>query len=397
LLRFHDPLTRLNWGGRSTSLALAGLLEQHAGREIVSTIGAPHILAQLSEIDRKGVDRSVFMIVNELAGSIVRGKTQSPKLNELHAHLMKSDDLVVNGEGDFIFTERLTLARTLAIMRAAHLMGKPVYLLNSMLSYAPIRPETENLAIQTVGSVLEACQAIVYRDPTSFALHNQLYPHTSASWSPDALFTWAHQLRGNSTRGAFSAEAEGLPIPVQRLLMSGDRYVVLSGTSQFGVDLAAFRSTVLALADALGGLDIRTIFVGSDTPDRRLVGALEDSGIPCVDPQIPLTTALHLLRHASALVSGRYHATILASLGGTPFVLMSSNSHKTQSLHELIPFTGRYEEQPFFSGGDTQGGELADVLARIIAQPGVRWEILRAVGENSRSTISGVVQALSKP
>ena len=52
----------------------------------------------------------------------------------------------------------------------------------------------------------------------------------------------------------------------------------------------------------------------------------------------PILAAAKILANARVLISGRYHPSILASLGGTPCVFMSSNSHKTKSIQELLEY-----------------------------------------------------------
>ena len=52
----------------------------------------------------------------------------------------------------------------------------------------------------------------------------------------------------------------------------------------------------------------------------------------------PIISAGKILANADAYISGRYHPAILASLGGTPCIFMSSNSHKTKSLQELLEY-----------------------------------------------------------
>ncbi|PRZ06538.1 polysaccharide pyruvyl transferase [Isoptericola sp. CG 20/1183] len=396
VLRMHEAQTRVNWGGRSTSLALAEILERHAGRTVVSTIGAPHILGQLGDTDVRTDGHSVFEVVEELAVEIAAPRPATTKLAEVQAAISAADELVVNGEGDFILTERLTLVRTMAMMRAATLLGKPVYLVNSILSYAPGRTDADALALDEVGRTLACCDAVVYRDPASLALHQELYPDVSASWLPDALFAWsAHVQDTPAGRSGYTPETEGLPLPVHRLLADGRPYVVLSGTSRFGIDTEVLRETIAALQERLATAGVDVVFAGSDKPDRRLADALEGLHIHRVDPQIPLSAATRLLWSASAMVSGRYHPSILASLGGTPFLLMESNSHKTRSLLDVVDNCWRREEQPFFSGGVAQAADLADAVTEVRSHRGARSVVRRSAVANGVVVSEGIAAVLS--
>lgn len=396
--RLHDPLTRSNWGGRATSLAMGRILESGGSREISAAIGAPYITSQISDIDHKDPSRSAFTLVDELAKRIAEPPPgSSERLVELHDAIESADEMVVNGEGDFILRERLSLTRTLATMRAAKMMGKPVHLLNSILSHAPVQPAHLQLVMEQVGATLEACDSIVYRDPQSLALHQELYPRLPATWAPDALFSWAGYARTDlSRRDAFSPETEGLPVPVQRLLTGREPYVVLSGTSLYRLKAARFRRTVTALAQKLEQRGIATVFASTDDPDLELAAALNGTGIPCVDPRVPLTAAARLLWNAEAIVSGRYHPSILASLGGTPFVLMSSNSHKTRSLYEVVPFGRSAVEEPFFNGGETQAGRLAEIITEYAGAGALRRRVARVALKNGRQVVSAFTAAVNR-
>lgn len=395
--RLHDPLTRSNWGGRSTSLAMGRILEAGASREISGAIGAPYILEELTDFDHRDSSRSAFTLVDDLAKQIAEPPAGAKdRLVELHEMIASADEMVVNGEGDFILRERLTLMRTIATMRAAKIMGKPVHLLNSILSHAPSRPENESFIVEQVGATLELCDSIVYRDPHSLALHREYYGGLAATWSPDALFSWSDYARtGLARRDAFSPETEGLTIPVQRLLTSGEPYVVISGTSIYGLKAEPFRRTVTALAQRLRKKGIATVFACTDEPDRKLAGILADAGIPGVDPKVPLTAAARLLWNAEAIVSGRYHPSILASLGGTPFVLMSSNSHKTRSLYDVVPFEGSAVEEPFFKGGEKQADRLAEIVTGYAGSGATRRRVARLARKNGRQVFRDFTTAVN--
>ena len=45
-----------------------------------------------------------------------------------------------------------------------------------------------------------------------------------------------------------------------------------------------------------------------------------------------------ILANAMLFVSGRYHPSILASLGGTPCIFLGSSAHKMHSLQKLLEY-----------------------------------------------------------
>ena len=62
-----------------------------------------------------------------------------------------------------------------------------------------------------------------------------------------------------------------------------------------------------------------------------------------VPVQIPIVAGLNLLAHARLFVSGRYHPSIMASLGGTPCIFLGANSHKNMGLQEMLEYDIRKE------------------------------------------------------
>ena len=69
-----------------------------------------------------------------------------------------------------------------------------------------------------------------------------------------------------------------------------------------------------------------------------------------------------LLKSSKVLFSGRWHASILATICGTPSVLFSTDSFKTRALHEDLNIQGSFYEQD-----DLQYNldEIASLLASI--------------------------------
>ncbi len=57
---------------------------------------------------------------------------------------------------------------------------------------------------------------------------------------------------------------------------------------------------------------------------------------------IPVYTSVFMagaiLANARLFISGRYHPTILASLGGTPCIFLGSSGHKMHSLQKLLEY-----------------------------------------------------------
>ena len=63
-----------------------------------------------------------------------------------------------------------------------------------------------------------------------------------------------------------------------------------------------------------------------------------------------------VLAHARLFISGRYHPSILASLGGTPCIFLATHAHKMGSLSRLL----KYDPQRV----KISAHEVADALRR---------------------------------
>ena len=51
--------------------------------------------------------------------------------------------------------------------------------------------------------------------------------------------------------------------------------------------------------------------------------------------EVPILLGATVLANSKLFVSGRYHPSIMASLGGTPCIFLGSNSHKNTVVSKL--------------------------------------------------------------
>ena len=77
------------------------------------------------------------------------------------------------------------------------------------------------------------------------------------------------------------------------------------------------------------------------TCDRFLQKVGENTDTPCIPVEIPVLYGLNILANARVYVSGRFHPSIMASLGGTPCVFQGSNSHKTETLGLMLGYESK--------------------------------------------------------
>src|SRR5699024_9703608 len=83
--------------------------------------------------------------------------------------------------------------------------------------------------------------------------------------------------------------------------------------------------------------------------DAFLLEVARRTKTPIVGMCTPLLASAKILANANLYITGRYHPCIMSSLGGTPCVMMSSNSHKTISIQELLDYEDPHEYPFLFS------------------------------------------------
>ena len=59
-----------------------------------------------------------------------------------------------------------------------------------------------------------------------------------------------------------------------------------------------------------------------------------------------------VLAHARLFISGRYHPSIFASLGGTPCIFLASHAHKMGSLSRVLEYDDHRQFDAFPSDSD---------------------------------------------
>jgi len=396
LVRFHDGTATSNWGGRATSLAL-GRLAETTGHRLAAVVNGRVIVhgspaldgardvgwfargarrravrlagddAAWRTLDRRESARR-FAAVRRRAAGLIERAAHDPEARSVVDAYLSAPEVWVNGEGDLILSpRRRTLERTLVLMQVAQRLGLAVHLLNSILSLDPVE-EPEPAMVDALAQTLEGCASVTYRDPASLELHQALLPGIPARWSPDALFLWhdeaAVTAAAEPSVRRFGPATEGLSPIVQAVVGDQQPYVLVAGSSapRRPDDAAAARNSFERLVGEITRAGLLTVVAGTCPSDAWLESAAASCGVPWVPPTVPLGTALTVLAGASAFVSGRYHPSILATLVGTPIVLMASNSHKSESLHTVLG-SARAVTHPFLNDRPDIAALADDVLA----------------------------------
>ncbi|MBA4022769.1 MAG: hypothetical protein C0482_10445 [Gordonia sp.] len=410
--RYHDGTAKNNWGGRATSLALAGILAAKPDVANVAPLNGGYITQSFGDftsmdkirvrvkhqIARAGgstqeLATRPFEDVESFARRLLSQRVRSDRLTAIVDAVDNCDEFWMNGEGDFILGYSGTLWRTLLIMEIAQIRRKPVFLVNSILDNKARSPTPESVE-SAVGRVVRKCEGVFWRDPESKRISDEIYGGVVSTWLPDALFSWSRVQSETlpSVNGeAYTPWTEGLPLTVQRLLTADGNLVVISGSSTMRSGTVDRRRNLSRIVVAVRSAGLCPVLVATSDEDSWLERAADEMSCPYVPARVPLIAGLTLLARAAVFVSGRYHPSILAHCVGTPSVIMASNSHKSMSVQQVFGDDPRVYDT--FSS-DPQGtgliGRILESAAEGAAERNRRVAVSRNLAAKTYAGLTGL-------
>lgn len=336
ILYLGDNSDLINFGCRATSLALKELISINAEKiEVVKRTEVETLFAALPLVD------SILQYIQAVKNF------NKFVWDELAKRIKGSDAVVLNGEGSFIFQlpPRIELYNYLVFLVICIEMKKPFFLFNCMFSGFGDNAINEEQARECF-SLLRNAAAIIVRDTTSLYIAKQYTDYLNISYVPDALFSWYsfyedkkvffHTIH-NSLKNLlpfydFNEYDYDIDISRRYILLSGNSYVAhfpLEGYKSF----LGLTKCIRNMAEELG---LRLYLIECCRGDSFLRDVARDTQTPIIPVETNIRYAGYILGEARCYISGRYHPSILASLGGCPCVFMGSNSHKTLSLQNVL-------------------------------------------------------------
>ncbi len=401
ILYVGDGRCRKNWGAQATSEALHDILASE--HQISGIIPSSYKLAACipllynslypiemlykSKVNffwnflwkvglRVYRDDFITTDMDESIEKFLEMKTKYVRLQEIYEKIENSDAVVLNGEGTIIFStppHRVALF-FLFILKLSQKMGKKTFFLNGMLSYSP-KSEPDEKFISQLISIFKNCEAIGLRDEMSLNILNGFSSEINASFIPDALFTWRKMLNEKYLSLSQSGDLNSnrlVSLSFKDLDFSKD-YICLSGGSasvSFFSKQYAIESFVL-LVNKLKETRVQVFLVPTCSGDKFLFEVSKQTNTPIIPLDINVKEGGAILANARVFISGRFHPSILASLGNTPCIFMKSNSHKTLSLQNVLAYEGtpiEYEAAP----NKTEIDEIYEKTIDILKQGGKR-------------------------
>ena len=266
-------------------------------------------------------------------------------LKEFDLRQYDFDALVVNGEGSFIFSTppwRECMIEAM-LMHWAQKMGKKVYYLNGMLSDDPYS-EHNDKTIQCIQPIFEKAEVISVRENYSYKYAKSNFKNINLKLYPDALFSWYDVVNDDVKikNGKYYIGMTGASDDSFYKFDFSQPYICVSGSSSVGLATKNKEEIVESYCKLVNSIKntfkMNVYLVEVCEGDDFLNIVSKETNTPIIPIDTPILASAKILANAQLYISGRYHPAIMASLGGTPCVFMSSNSHKTKSVQEILEY-----------------------------------------------------------
>lgn len=279
--------------------------------------------------------------------NLIKCLPANPNLKDYDLRQYDFDALVVNGEGSFIFATppwRECLIEAM-LMYWAEKLGKKVYYLNGMLSDDPYT-ERNLKTISIVKPIFEKAEVVSVREKYSYNYAKDIFPNINLKQYPDALFSWYDVINDDFEikNGKYVMGLKGAEDNSFTEFDFTQKYICISASSSVGLATNSEENAINIYSNLVTKTkkkfpNYNVFLVEVCEGDHFLVNVAKNTNTPIISIDTPILAAAKILSRSSVYISGRYHPSIMASLGGTPCVFMSSNSHKTKSVQELLNYT----------------------------------------------------------
>lgn len=294
--------------------------------------------------------------------NLLAHKHRHPTLARIYDQATEADLLVVDGDGDIVFStppRRQTLF-LLAMIELGIRLKRPVFLVNSMISDCPLTGRN-NTTLAAARRLLAQCRAVSLRDPESLAYVRKEMPEANSSFIPDSLFAWFSLYANGSSHPPLNGDFL-LPYPEKDeywgKLDFSQPYICIGGGALVASQPDRSVQCYARLVDAIRQLGYRVYLTENDLPDSFLQRVAREKDVGIVPVDAPILSCGAVLAHARLFISGRYHPSIFASLGGTPCIFLASHAHKMDSLSRVLEYD---VHQVFYAfPGDS---DLAEIMS----------------------------------
>lgn len=279
---------------------------------------------------------------SESVNNLLAYRHQYPVFERIYTQAAESDALVLDGDGDIIFTTppRRTTLFILAMIELGLRLKKPVFLVNSMISDCPVTGCNQE-TLKTAAKLFAQCRAVTLRDPESLEYVRAKMPGVNCSYIPDSLFAWFPRFADEKVQPPANGDFL-LPHPEKEehwgKLDFSKPYIVIGGGASSSSNPVRSIECYKGLVDAVKKLGYAVCLAEADFPDAFLQQVSKEKDVGIIPVAAPILMCGAALARARLFISGRYHPSIFASLGGTPCIFLASHAHKMGSLGKVLEY-----------------------------------------------------------
>jgi polysaccharide pyruvyl transferase WcaK-like protein len=310
-------------------------------------------------------------------------KRRYPALARIYNQAEQADFIVLDGDGDIIFStppRRHTLF-LLAMIELGVRLQKPVFLVNSMISDCPQTGRNKE-TLAAASRLITQCTAVTLRDPQSYEYVREEMVEANSFLVPDSLFTWYPLYANNRSR---LSEGHDFLLPNPKAEDNSNKfdfskpYICVGGGALAGSQPERALRSYSRLVEELGQLGYGICLTENDLPDSFLRKVAQEKQVGIVPVDAPILTCGSVLTNARLFISGRYHPSIFASLGGTPCIFLATHAHKMGSLSKVLEYETDRQFSAFpddseindivtFSKSYLEQGEALRARIRVVAK-----------------------------
>jgi polysaccharide pyruvyl transferase WcaK-like protein len=415
ILLVGDNRDQPNWGGRGQSIALYQMLDECSTNIEVITGREMSLDSDNDIFIRTFLPKQLFKIILEnrtklflgnaiyklerLLGAkdyvtenpakssalLVDNRSKHPGLSKIYKKIKKADVVVINGEGSGVFSTpfRRDFFFYLMIAELSIRMGKKTYFINSIISDCPITGRNKK-SFEMAKNTLRKCNAVALRDLESYEIVKDEMSVANSYYIPDALFSW-HKIYENCK----FLPANGnciIPFPDKQEYFNkldfSKPYICIGGSSLAAHHPNEAYNYYIKFINKLKILGFPIYLTECCAGDRFLQKVAKEMNVGLIPVLSPIYMCGAVLANAKLFISGRFHATIFASLGGTPSIFLKAHSHKMKSLQQVLEYEciREFSEVP-------KGKEIGEIIN--IAEKYIK------AGNSMRNKIKAVSKRLS--
>lgn len=326
----------------------------------------------------------------ETVENILRYKAKHKEIQEIYEKAQNADLLVIHGEGDMVFTSppRREAMFLLGMAELGLRLNKKVVFVNALVSDCPLTGRNlETLAYAR--KTLSQCHAVIVRDYQSFEYVTTQMPAADCSLIPDSLFTWypimEHAKSEIPANGDFIISFPENKSSFGKLDFSKP-YICIGGSALAWKNREQSIKHFSILLARVRELGYPVYLTQNCAGDSFLQTVAANEGVGLVPGNTAIFMCGAILANARLFISGRYHPSILASLGGTPCIFLGSSAHKMHSLQKILEY--KYiREFPLYSSTE-ETDEILELAKDYLNQgEGLRRRIKAVAEKRSNEAI----------